>query len=89
MPYQDVVAAVAFIQMVLLTPTIFRAIIKDNGMGRYAGMLIAGSLIGVTAYYLCQRWWGYDGALAGLALVPALIIIPALPYCRAAAISAF
>ena len=27
--------------------------------------------------YLCQRWWGYDGALAGAgAQVPALIIIP-------------
>ncbi|EMD6371652.1 TPA: lipid III flippase WzxE [Morganella morganii] len=76
--YQDVVAAVAFIQMGIAYANYFLAIIKGyRDAAGNALALIAGSLIGVTAYYLCQRWWGYDGALAGLALVPALIIIPA------------
>lgn len=39
--------------------------------------LIAGSLIGVAAYYACYRFGGYQGALLGLALVPALVVVPA------------
>ena len=40
--------------------------------------IIAGSLIGVIAYYLCYLIAGYHGALIGLALVPALILLPAM-----------
>ena len=39
--------------------------------------LILGSIIGVIAYYFCYRLGGYEGALLGLALVPALVVIPA------------
>ncbi len=39
--------------------------------------LILGSSIGVIAYYFCYRLGGYEGALLGLALVPALVVIPA------------
>src|SRR5471030_879543 len=39
--------------------------------------VIGGSLIGLLAYLLCFKLGGYEGALAGLALVPALVIIPA------------
>lgn len=39
--------------------------------------LIAGSLIGVAAYYACYVLGGYQGALLGLALVPALVVVPA------------
>jgi antigen flippase len=43
--------------------------------------LIAGSLIGVAAYYACYRFGGYQGALLGLALVPALVVVPAASCC--------
>lgn len=39
--------------------------------------LITGSVIGVIAYYFCYRTGGYEGALLGLALVPALVVVPA------------
>ncbi len=39
--------------------------------------LIVGSLIGVLAYYVSYRLGGYEGALLGLALIPALVVIPA------------
>ncbi|PJW28179.1 lipid III flippase WzxE, partial [Escherichia coli] len=38
---------------------------------------IVGILIVVLAYYVCYRLGGYDGALLGLALTPALAVIPA------------
>ncbi|XPE25234.1 lipid III flippase WzxE [Shigella sonnei] len=40
--------------------------------------LIVGSLIGVLAYYVSYRLGGYEGALLGLALIPALVVIPAV-----------
>lgn len=39
--------------------------------------LIVGSLIGVIAYYVSYRFGGYEGALLGLALIPALVVMPA------------
>ncbi len=33
--------------------------------------------MGVAARYLCYRVGGYEGALLGLALVPALVVVPA------------
>ncbi len=38
--------------------------------------LIVGSLIGVLLY-VSYRLGGYEGALLGLALIPALVVIPA------------
>ncbi|MFX4314945.1 lipid III flippase WzxE, partial [Enterobacter sp. 63] len=34
-------------------------------------------IIGVIAYYFCFLLGGYEGALLGLALVPALVVVPA------------
>ena len=31
----------------------------------------------MAAYYACYRFGGYQGALLGLALVPALVVVPA------------
>lgn len=76
--YQNVVRAVAFIQMGIAYANLFLAILKGyrDAMGN-ALAVIGGSLIGVAAYYLCFRIGGYPGALVGLALVPALVVIPA------------
>lgn len=77
--YREVIVAVAFIQMGIGYANYFLAILKGyRDASGNALAIVAGSLIGVAAYYLCLRRWGYGGALAGLALVPALIIFPAL-----------
>ncbi|CFR25866.1 lipid III flippase WzxE [Yersinia kristensenii] len=75
--YQNVVRAVAFIQMGIAYANLFLAILKGyrDAMGN-ALAVIGGSLIGVVAYYICFRIGGYPGALLGLALVPALVVIP-------------
>ena len=76
--YVDVVRAVAFIQMGIAYANLFMAVLKGyrDAMGN-ALAVIGGSLIGVVAYYLCFKLGGYEGALAGLALVPALVVLPA------------
>ncbi|CNF79528.1 putative lipopolysaccharide biosynthesis protein [Yersinia bercovieri] len=76
--YQNVVRAVALIQMGIAYANLFLAILKGyrDAMGN-ALAVIGGSLIGVLAYYICFRIGGYPGALVGLALVPALVVIPA------------
>ncbi|MBS9441590.1 lipid III flippase WzxE [Photorhabdus heterorhabditis] len=76
--YEPVVQALAFIQMGIASANYFLAILKGyrDALGN-ALAIILGSLIGVMAYYLCFTLGGYEGALAGLALVPALIIFPA------------
>ncbi|OCQ50471.1 Polysaccharide biosynthesis protein [Photorhabdus australis subsp. thailandensis] len=76
--YEPVVRALAFIQMGIASANYFLAVLKGyrDAQGN-ALAIILGSLIGVIAYYLCFILGGYEGALAGLALVPALIIFPA------------
>ncbi|WP_114194944.1 lipid III flippase WzxE [Edaphovirga cremea] len=76
--YENVVRAVALIQMGIAYANFCLAILKGyrDAMGN-ALAIIAGSLIGLVAYTLCFRIGGYEGALAGLALVPALVVLPA------------
>lgn len=76
--YQQVVRIVAFLQMGIAWANLSLAIMKGfrDALGN-ALALIAGSLIGVVAYYACYRIGGYSGALVGLALVPALVVVPA------------
>lgn len=76
--YQSVIQAVAFIQMGIAYANYFLAILKGyRDASGNAQAIIFGSIIGVVAYYLCYRIGRYDGALAGLALVPALVVLPA------------
>ncbi|MBS9431516.1 lipid III flippase WzxE [Photorhabdus hainanensis] len=76
--YESVVQALAFIQMGIAFANYFLAILKGyRDAQRNALAIILGSVIGVMAYYLCFVLGGYEGALAGLALVPALIVFPA------------
>ncbi|GKX53592.1 lipid III flippase WzxE [Budvicia aquatica] len=76
--YQNVVRAVAFIQMGIAYANFFLAILKGyrDAVGNALGV-IGGSLFGVIGYVVCYLLGGYEGALAGLALVPALVVIPA------------
>jgi len=76
--YQSLVRAVALIQMGIAYANFFQAILKGyrDAMGN-ALAVIGGSLIGLLAYLVCFWLGGYVGALAGLALVPALLLLPA------------
>lgn len=77
--YRGVVQLVGLVQMGIAWANLALALLK--GFRDAAGnalSLIAGSLIGVAAYFLCWRVAGYEGALLGLALVPALIVVPAM-----------
>lgn len=76
--YQGLVRLVALVQMGIAWANFFLAIMK--GFRDAAGnalALTAGSIIGIIAYYLCYHFGGYQGALLGLVLVPALVVIPA------------
>ncbi|WP_312952763.1 lipid III flippase WzxE [Superficieibacter sp.] len=76
--YQGLVRLVALVQMGIAWANLLLALIK--GFRDAAGnalALISGSIIGVVAYYGCYRVGGYEGALLGLALVPALVVLPA------------
>ncbi|HAP81901.1 MAG TPA: lipid III flippase WzxE, partial [Enterobacteriaceae bacterium] len=77
--YQNVVRLVAFIQMGIAWANLTLAILKGFRDARGNALsLIIGSIIGVAAWYLCFRLGGYEGALLGLALVPELVVFPAL-----------
>lgn len=76
--YQKVIQVVAFVQMGIAYANYFLAILKGfRDVQGNALAIIFGSLVGVIAYYLCFILGGYEGALAGLALVPALVVLPA------------
>lgn len=76
--YESVIKAVAFVQMGIAYSNYFLAILKGyRDASGNAQAIILGSLLGVVAYYLCYILGGYEGALAGLALVPALVVLPA------------
>lgn len=76
--YANVVRSVAFIQMGIAYANLFQAVLKGyrDAMGN-ALSVIVGSLIGVAAFTLCFKLGGYEGALIGLVLVPALVVLPA------------
>lgn len=76
--FEPVVRAVAFIQMGIAYANFFQAILKGyRDAAGNAFAVIGGSLIGLFAYLLCLKLGGYAGALVGLALVPALVLLPA------------
>nr|WP_314426788.1 lipid III flippase WzxE [uncultured Erwinia sp.] len=77
--YQQVIRIVAFLQLGIAWANLALAIVK--GFRDAAGnalALIVGSVIGVAAWFVCYWLGGYSGALVGLAMVPALVAIPAL-----------
>lgn len=77
--YQGLLRLVALVQMGIAWANLSLAIIKGfRDASGNALALIVGSLMGVIAYYFCYLFGGYSGALLGLALVPALVMIPAM-----------
>lgn len=77
--YQQVVRIVAFLQLGIAWANLALAILKGyRDAAGNALALIVGSLIGVAAWFVCYWLGGYSGALVGLAMVPALVAIPAM-----------
>ncbi|MTH47578.1 lipid III flippase WzxE [Intestinirhabdus alba] len=76
--YQGLVRLVALVQMGIAWANLLLALMKGfrDAVGN-ALSLIIGSLVGVIAWYVCFRLGGYEGALLGMALVPALVVVPA------------
>lgn len=77
--YQQVIRFVAFLQMGIAWANLALAIMK--GFCDAAGnalSLIIGSLTGVAAWFVCYKLGGYSGALIGLAMVPAMVVVPAV-----------
>ncbi|WMQ74224.1 MAG: Lipid III flippase [Sodalis sp.] len=77
--YRDAVVALAVIQLGIACANLGLAILK--GYRDVAGNALAvsvGSLLGVAAFFVCYRLGGYVGALAGLALLPAMALLPVL-----------
>ena len=76
--YQNVVRVVAFLQAGIAWANLALAVVKGfrDAKGN-ALALILGSLIGVMAWFVCYWLGGYSGALVGMAMVPALVVIPA------------
>ncbi|MFD1803859.1 lipid III flippase WzxE [Mixta tenebrionis] len=77
--YQQIIRIVAFLQLGIAWANLALAIMKGfrDAMGN-ALSLMAGSVIGVIGYVICYWLGGYRGALVGLAVVPALIVFPAM-----------
>lgn len=76
--YRNVVRAVAFIQLGIAYANLMLAILK--GFRDAAGNALAigcGSILGAGAFWVCFTLGGYPGALVGLALVPAVTLLPA------------
>ncbi|AFJ48828.1 lipid III flippase WzxE [Shimwellia blattae] len=77
--YRGVVQLVGLVQMGIAWANLTLALLKGyRDAAGNALALMAGSVIGVAAYFVCWRIAGYAGALLGLALVPALLVIPAM-----------
>lgn len=77
--YQGLVRLVALVQMGIAWANLLLAVMK--GFRDAAGnalSLIIGSVVGVAAWYLCYKLGEYQGALLGMALVPALVVFPAM-----------
>ncbi|WP_394564360.1 lipid III flippase WzxE [Pantoea sp. SGAir0180] len=81
--YQNVIRIVAFLQFGIAWANLILALIKGyrDAQGN-ALALMTGSVTGVAGYMLCWGLGGYAGALTGLAMVPALLVIPALVIFR-------
>ncbi|MFP3014196.1 MAG: lipid III flippase WzxE [Arsenophonus sp.] len=76
--YKIVIYALALIQIGIASANYFLSILKGfNDVRGISLSLIIGNLIGVIAYFFYFRLSSYQVALIGLALIPALILVPA------------
>lgn len=73
----EVVRAMAFVQFGLAYTNLFQAILKGHRDARGTALsVVFGSVLGLVGYWVCFGLGGYVGALVGLAVVPALAVLP-------------
>ncbi|MFP3019097.1 MAG: lipid III flippase WzxE [Arsenophonus sp.] len=76
--YQIVIFTLAIIQIGIAYSNYFLSILKAYRDEKGNALsIISGSLVGMIVYYFCFRLGDYQGALIGLALFPALTVVPA------------
>jgi antigen flippase len=77
--YVNVVRALAFIQMGIAYANLSVALLKGyrDALGN-AVSVVLGSLMGVLTFMVSFTLKGYEGALIGLALMPAIVLLPAI-----------
>ncbi len=74
--FASVIRALALLQVGIAYANLFLAILKGYRHARGNALaIIVGSIVGLAAYLACFWLGGYDGALVGLALVPACLFI--------------
>ncbi len=76
--YQNVIRIVAVAQLGIALSNYFLAILRGqrNAKGNAISIII-GALIGIIAFLIGLYTFGYQGALVGLALIPAVAVLPA------------
>ena len=77
--YQSAIRILAFIQISIAYTNFLLAILKGYRDAKANALsIIIGSILGVIAYVICFMLADYVGALIGLAIIPAIIVIPAI-----------
>ncbi|WOA53515.1 lipid III flippase WzxE [Dickeya solani] len=77
--YQPAIRALAWLQLGIAGASLLLAILKGYQDARGNALAVmAGSLVGAVAYGASVWLGAYTGALVGLALMPALVCVPAL-----------
>ncbi len=77
--YAHLIQWLAIIQVAIAFANFFLAILKGyRDAFANALSLIVGCIIGLLVYLYCYYHFGYSGALAGLALVPAMALLPSV-----------
>ncbi|MEI7188672.1 lipid III flippase WzxE [Dickeya dianthicola] len=77
--YQPAIRALAWLQLGIAGASLLLAILKGYQDARGNALAVmAGSLLGAVAYGVSVWLGAYTGALVGLALMPALVCVPAL-----------
>lgn len=91
--YVPAICALALLQMSIGWSNFFQAILRGQRAIRSNSLVtILAALFGVPAYLLSWQLGGYSGALIGLALIPALALLPSLfflCYCEAISVEQF
>ncbi|TNG91874.1 lipid III flippase WzxE [Pasteurellaceae bacterium USgator11] len=77
--YQTVIRVLAVLQFGIALSNYFLAILRGQRNAKANALsIIIGSLLGMLLFLLAQHYLGYQGALIGLALIPALTFLPAI-----------
>ncbi|CAK9886437.1 MAG: Lipid III flippase [Candidatus Erwinia impunctatus] len=79
--FKNVIRGVAVFQCAIAWANLSLSVIKGFRDARGSALVVTvSSVLGVVIWYLLFSLWGYAGALAGLAAIPAVVLLPASYY---------